>query len=274
MGFVLHPRLMADTAVIVDWSLSRVLLMNDKRFPWIVLVPRRPNVVEFFDLDETSRAQLTNEIARAGERLKGWARTHGGADKINVGMIGNLVPQLHVHVVARKKGDAVVARHGVGCGPAGALRGRRTHARGGRDPRRALTLWHGCCEVASAAEQKALAMTTEMLSAARAASPSEVLAAIKSASRETGSDFAYLLATAQRESNLDNTAKSKGSSAAGLFQFIDQTWLSLIKRHGGEHGLGQYADAISRTDSGRLVVGSPRRSRQFLPCARIPKFPP
>jgi diadenosine tetraphosphate (Ap4A) HIT family hydrolase len=107
MGFVLHPRLMADTAVIVDWSLSRVLLMNDKRFPWVVLVPRRPNIIELFDLDETSRVQLTTEIARAAERLKGWARTHGGADKINVGMIGNLVPQLHVHVVARKKGDAV-----------------------------------------------------------------------------------------------------------------------------------------------------------------------
>jgi diadenosine tetraphosphate (Ap4A) HIT family hydrolase len=107
MGFVLHPRLMADTAVIVDWSLSRVLLMNDKRFPWIVLVPRRPNLVELFDLDETSRMQLTTEIARAGERLRSWGRTHGGADKINVGVIGNLVPQLHVHVVARKKGDAV-----------------------------------------------------------------------------------------------------------------------------------------------------------------------
>ena len=107
MTFVLHPRLMADTAVIVDWSLSRVLLMNDKRFPWVVLVPRRPNVVEFFDLDATSRTTLTNEIARAGERLKGWASAHGGADKINVGIIGNMVPQLHVHVVARKRGDAV-----------------------------------------------------------------------------------------------------------------------------------------------------------------------
>ncbi len=107
MGFVLHPRLMADTAVIVDWSLSRVLLMNDKRFPWIVLVPRRPNIVELFDLDETSRLQLTTELARAAERLKSWAKTRGGVDKINVGIIGNLVPQLHVHVVARKKGDAV-----------------------------------------------------------------------------------------------------------------------------------------------------------------------
>jgi diadenosine tetraphosphate (Ap4A) HIT family hydrolase len=107
MAFVLHPRLMADTAVIVDWSLSRVLLMNDKRFPWVVLVPRRPNATELFDLDEPSRAVLTNEIARAAERLKNWARSHGGADKINVGTIGNLVPQLHVHVVSRRKGDAV-----------------------------------------------------------------------------------------------------------------------------------------------------------------------
>jgi len=107
MGFVLHPRLMADTAVIVDWSLSRVLLMNDKRFPWIVLVPRRPDITEVFDLDAASRTLLTNEIARTAERLKGWARTHGGADKINVGIIGNMVAQLHVHVVARRKGDAV-----------------------------------------------------------------------------------------------------------------------------------------------------------------------
>jgi len=107
MGFVLHPRLMADTAVIVDWSLSRVLLMNDKRFPWIVLVPRRPNLTELFDLDQTSRTLLTNEIARAAERLKSWASLRGGTDKINVGIIGNLVPQLHVHVVSRRRGDAV-----------------------------------------------------------------------------------------------------------------------------------------------------------------------
>ncbi len=115
-------------------------------------------------------------------------------------------------------------------------------------------------------------MTTEMLSAARAASPLEVLAAIKSASRETGSDFTYLLATAQRESNLDNTAKSKGSSATGLFQFIDQTWLSLIKRYGGEHGLGHYADAISRTESGRLVVGTPETKSAILALREDPEI--
>jgi hypothetical protein len=115
-------------------------------------------------------------------------------------------------------------------------------------------------------------MTTEMLSAARAASPSEVLAAIKSASRETGSDFAYLLATAQRESNLDNTAQSKGSSATGLFQFIDQTWLSLIKRYGSEHGLGHYADAINRTESGRLMVGTPQMKSAILALREDPEI--
>ena len=115
-------------------------------------------------------------------------------------------------------------------------------------------------------------MTTEVLSAARTASPSEVLAAIKSASRETGSDFGYLLAIAQRESNLDNTAKSKSSSATGLFQFIDQTWLSLIKRYGGEHGLGGYADAISRTESDRMVVGSPEAKSAILALRNDPKI--
>jgi hypothetical protein len=115
-------------------------------------------------------------------------------------------------------------------------------------------------------------MTTEMLSAARTASPSDVLAAIKSASRETGSDFGYLLSIAQRESNLDNTAKSKSSSATGLFQFIDQTWLSLIKRYGTEHGLGHHADAISRTDSGRFVVGSPEAKSAILALREDPKI--
>lgn len=106
MAFVLHPRLMADTAVIADWSLSRILLMNDKRFPWIVLVPRRPDLHEFFDLDEAARGVLMGEIARVGERLKAWAKPRGHGEKINVGIIGNLVPQLHIHVVARAKGDA------------------------------------------------------------------------------------------------------------------------------------------------------------------------
>ena len=105
MTFVLHPRLLADTATITDWSLSRLLLMNDKRYPWVVLVPRRANVAEVFDLDEAARDTLTREIARVAESLKAWAQRHGGCDKINVGMIGNIVPQLHVHIVARTTTD-------------------------------------------------------------------------------------------------------------------------------------------------------------------------
>ena len=106
MTFTLHPRLAADTAVIVDWPLSRVLVMNDSRFVWIVLVPRRSDVSELFDLDDASRSILTNEIVRVAQRIKAWAYTRGACDKINIGMIGNLVPQLHVHVVARNRGDA------------------------------------------------------------------------------------------------------------------------------------------------------------------------
>ena len=105
MTFVLHPRLAADTASIADWPLSRVLLMNDKRYPWIVLVPRRAEIVEVFDLDEAARITLMSEIAGISEKLKAWATSRGGCDKINVGMIGNIVPQLHVHIVARTKSD-------------------------------------------------------------------------------------------------------------------------------------------------------------------------
>jgi diadenosine tetraphosphate (Ap4A) HIT family hydrolase len=106
MAFVLHPRLAADTAVIADWPLSRVLVMNDKRFAWIVLVPRRADTSELFDLDDASRSILTSEITRVAKGTKAWASTRGACDKINIGMIGNLVPQLHVHVVARNKDDA------------------------------------------------------------------------------------------------------------------------------------------------------------------------
>jgi diadenosine tetraphosphate (Ap4A) HIT family hydrolase len=106
MSFVLHPRLMADTAAIVDWPLSRVLLMNDRRFPWIVLVPRRAGLAELPDLDAATQVVLMSEIGRAAALLRAWAKDHGGCDRINVGMIGNIVPQLHIHVVARRHDDA------------------------------------------------------------------------------------------------------------------------------------------------------------------------
>ncbi|HEY0302769.1 MAG TPA: HIT family protein [Rhizomicrobium sp.] len=99
--FTLHPRLAADAVFVADWALSRVLLLNDARYRWLVLVPRRAAMVELFDLAAPDRAALTEEIARAAQTLKALT----GAAKINVGALGNLVPQLHVHVVARNPGD-------------------------------------------------------------------------------------------------------------------------------------------------------------------------
>lgn len=100
--FVLSERLAADTIVVGDLTLSRVLLMNDARFAWLILVPRRPNVTELFALSKEDRFTLMEEIASCSEKLKAYS----GASKINVGALGNLVPQLHVHVVARRPDDA------------------------------------------------------------------------------------------------------------------------------------------------------------------------
>lgn len=101
-GFKLDPRLAQDTAWICDWPLSGVYLMNDRRYPWLVLVPRRENVVEPFDLGATEQARLWREVMHAGAALK----RATGCRKINVGALGNIVPQLHVHIVARREGDA------------------------------------------------------------------------------------------------------------------------------------------------------------------------
>lgn len=99
--FLLHPRLEADTAFVADWALSRVLAMNDARYPWLVLVPRSAELTEVHDLSAADCATLMEEIARASAALKSLT----GAAKINVGALGNLVPQLHIHIVARNPGD-------------------------------------------------------------------------------------------------------------------------------------------------------------------------
>lgn len=100
--FELDPRLAADTAFVADWKLSRVLLMDDTRFPWLILVPRRPSLIELDDLGENERMELTAEINRAMKLL----RTLTPCDKLNVGALGNIVRQLHIHIVARRAGDA------------------------------------------------------------------------------------------------------------------------------------------------------------------------
>jgi Transglycosylase SLT domain len=83
---------------------------------------------------------------------------------------------------------------------------------------------------------------------------SSVVTALRNAAAATGSDFHYLLGTAMRESSLKPNAQSSSSSAAGLFQFIDQTWLGLVKEHGGQYGLGNYAAAITKDADGRYHV--------------------
>lgn len=99
--FALHPRLAADTAPLGDWRLCRVLLMDNSGWPWIILVPRRPGLREFHDLPAEDRAVLMEEIAAASKAMAALP----GTTKVNVGMLGNIVSQLHVHVIARREGD-------------------------------------------------------------------------------------------------------------------------------------------------------------------------
>lgn len=95
--------------------------------------------------------------------------------------------------------------------------------------------------------------------------------AIASAAAKTGVDFDYLLDTAMRESSLETQAKSTTSSASGLFQFIEQTWLSVVKQHGSEHGLGALADKIERGANGRLNVADPGAKEEILALRHDPK---
>lgn len=100
-GFVLDPRLKADTVHVGDLALSSVLLMNDARFPWLILVPRRADMSELTDLAPADAEALMGEIRLATSVMIELAKP----DKINVGALGNMVAQLHVHVVGRFRSD-------------------------------------------------------------------------------------------------------------------------------------------------------------------------
>lgn len=114
MPFTLHPTLARDTVPVSTLPLCRVLLMKDRRFPWLILVPEREGVREIHELPQADRAQLVEEIARASAALTRLFRP----DKVNVGALGNVVPQLHVHVVARFQEDAAWPGPVWGSGPA------------------------------------------------------------------------------------------------------------------------------------------------------------
>ena len=98
----LDPQLEADTVPVGDLPLSRVLLTNDANYPWLILVPRLPALTEVIDLEENGQMQLLAEIDAAARTLK--AATH--CDKLNIAALGNQVAHLHVHVIARFRGDA------------------------------------------------------------------------------------------------------------------------------------------------------------------------
>ena len=99
--FVLAEQLAKDTLPIGDFPLCRLLLMNDRQYPWFILVPRREDVSELFQLDEPDQRQLWKETTQLAEMLKDTF----AADKMNVATLGNMVSQLHMHVIVRRKGD-------------------------------------------------------------------------------------------------------------------------------------------------------------------------
>lgn len=101
-AFTLDPRLAADTVPVADWPLCSVRLICDARFVWLVLVPKRARISEIIELAPEDRARLSAEIDRAASGL----RRAVPCDKLNIAALGNVVSQLHVHVIARRKTDA------------------------------------------------------------------------------------------------------------------------------------------------------------------------
>lgn len=100
--FHLDPRLDEDTLPLTDLPLCRALLMNDARYPWVILVPRVASVSEVFELSEPDQAQLWREASLLGEAMK----TAFNGDKLNIATLGNVVSQLHIHLVVRHLDDA------------------------------------------------------------------------------------------------------------------------------------------------------------------------
>jgi diadenosine tetraphosphate (Ap4A) HIT family hydrolase len=113
-NFILHERLKNDTVEVIDLKLCRVLLMNDSHFPWLILVPMRPGATEVHELSKEDRITLIEEASAASRAIS----AAFSPDKINIGALGNLVPQLHVHVVGRAKNDRAWPGPVWGSGPA------------------------------------------------------------------------------------------------------------------------------------------------------------
>ena len=109
---MLDARLEADSAFVADGPLSQVRLIDDTRFPWLLLVPRVAGAIEWIDLDGAQQRLLLAEIHRVGSLLRGEA----AVEKLNIGALGNIVRQLHVHLIGRREGDAAWPGPVWGCG--------------------------------------------------------------------------------------------------------------------------------------------------------------
>lgn len=99
--FVLDSKLKADTFLIADLKISRLLLMNDANYTWLILVPRKKDLVELTDLSFEEQTEVLREINLLGEILQ----QNFAAEKLNIAALGNVVKQLHIHVIARKVDD-------------------------------------------------------------------------------------------------------------------------------------------------------------------------
>lgn len=100
--FILHSKLAADTFEVLSLEVSQLLLMNDARYPWLILVPQISGMSDLHNLSTKQYQAVTQEIVQVSEVLESLAQAH----KMNVGALGNMVPQLHIHIIARQTNDA------------------------------------------------------------------------------------------------------------------------------------------------------------------------
>ena len=115
MGFEVAPAFEAGSVAAAEWPLCHVRLQDDARFPWLILIPRVEGAVELEDLSVEQRTMLMEETVRAGALV----RRLGSVEKLNVGAIGNVTAQLHVHVVGRRRDDGLWPDPVWGRGPVG-----------------------------------------------------------------------------------------------------------------------------------------------------------
>jgi diadenosine tetraphosphate (Ap4A) HIT family hydrolase len=100
-SWALHPQLATETHPVASFALCELRLMDDANYPWLVLVPRVADARELVDLESAQQVQLIDEVSRVSRALQALFRPH----KLNVAALGNVVPQLHVHVIARQLDD-------------------------------------------------------------------------------------------------------------------------------------------------------------------------